>query len=117
MPITISKAPASIQPLAGRIESSRATKNIVHEIIGRTDTDVTFAGTALRTGSITMLFATPALALTAQTFLAAPGVFTLADSELPGNNMRFVISGSLSPERYTDESNLWTLSAEFNEVI
>jgi hypothetical protein len=115
MPTTITKALTSIAPVAARIESKRETRNQVHEIIGRTDPDITFGGTGLRTGSIVLLLPNHATALDAEAFLASPGVFTLDDSELLGLNMRFVASGSIGLEVF-DTLTHWVLTVEFQEV-
>jgi len=116
MPTTISKAPASIQPLASRVESKRESKNITHDIIGRTDVDVTFGGASLRTGTVEMLFSNHTAARAAEAFLAVPGVFTLADSELPGLNMRFVVSGAIEVAVWETITH-WTVKFDFTEVV
>lgn len=100
-------------------QSTRASKNILHDVLGRGDADVTFQPTGLRTGTLTMLFGSQALALAGEVFYAATGgKFVYTDTDFSGLSMTHVPSGNIVVA-YLDDTNGqgWTLAVDFTEVV
>jgi hypothetical protein len=96
--------------------STQTTGNVLHDIIGRTDMDVSFAAAGLRSGTFTFLFATLALALACRDLHASIGKVTLAVSDLPALNTVYVPSGSITVSQDAD-SLYWTVEVDYQEVI
>jgi hypothetical protein len=96
---------------------SRVTQHKIHEIIGRSDPDVTFGPTQTRSGSMTFLWESITLASAARDILAAPGSARLEQSDRPDLSMTFVITGDLSIAPDQQDPELWTLTVPFREVI
>jgi hypothetical protein len=97
-------------------ESSQQTGNILHDIIGRSDVDVTFAAAGLRTGTLTFLFGSLATVLACRDLHASIGIVVLADSDLPLVGMKYVTSGSIVVSQDADRI-YWTLAVDFQEVL
>ena len=97
-------------------ESSQQTGNILHDIIGRSDVDVTFAAAGLRTGTLTFLFGSLATVLACRDLHASIGLSVLADSDLPLIGMKYVPSGAIVVAQ--DQDLLyWTLAVDYQEVL
>ena len=62
----------------------RPSRNVIHEIPGREDSDVILHPSGLRTGTMTLLLADLATGLTAEAMHAAGTVMTLNFDTLPG---------------------------------
>lgn len=120
MSASISNGTSTITPLAVvGYESTRASGNILHSVIGRGDVDVSFAPTGLRTGTLTLLFASAALAIAAEVFYSATGgKFVYTDTDYTGLTMTHVPSGNIVVS-YLDDANGqgWTLAVDFTEVV
>jgi hypothetical protein len=117
MTTLISRGSTSVTPITVMgYKTARASGNVVHEILGRTDPDVTLRAAALRTGTLEFLFASHADAQAAEAILAGVGVITLADSDLPDIGMRFVLSGTLEMELEQTSRTAWTVTADYTEV-
>lgn len=96
--------------------SKRESRNVVHQVIGRTGDDVTLRPASLRTGTLTMLFANEADALACEQMHAAGAVFTLVDDDLSSTTMLYILAGSL-PRVLDDQTRRrWTVAVDFQEV-
>lgn len=89
--------------------------NIVHQVLGRADPDVTLRPASLRTGTLTLTFATAVDAADARRHHAAGGVFTLTSSTVPEANMSYVLTDTLGAVQ--GKAGEWTLTVDFHEVI
>lgn len=98
-------------------EAAQSSRNIIHNIIGRTDPDVTLKAATTRTGTLEMLFVSASEAETARDILANGAVFSISESETWINGFDFVLSGSISAALEDTTRNLWTITADFTEVI
>ena len=96
-------------------ESKRASRNVLHEVIGRPDPDVTLRPASLRTGTLTMLYATEAAAAACETMHQAAVVLTITDDDLATAGMSYVVSGSIT-RALTDSRKLWTVAVDYQEV-
>ena len=115
---TISAGTLTFSPeLVTAWETSQESRNVIHVIIGRADPDVTLKPASSRTGTLEMLFLTASAANTARGILGAGAVFTISDSETWLDGFNFVMSGTISAALEDTTRNLWTVNADFTEVI
>lgn len=98
-------------------ETAQASRNVLHTIIGKSDPDVTLKPSSTRSGTLEMLFLSASAANTARGILANGTIFTISDSETWLNGFDFVMSGTISTVLEDTTRNLWTISADFTEVI
>lgn len=115
---TITKDATTITPqlvLGYRAESQ--ARNVLHDILGRADADVSLREETLRAGTLSMLFLTKADAFAAYAFHTAGGTFSLADADVPEANMAFVRQGAMSIELDPQTRNRWVLEVGFQEVL
>lgn len=118
MSTTITKATVTITPLEVLgYQSVRKTGNLLHQVIGRNDVDVTFKAAGLRSGTISMLFPTQAAALQCEALYASPGIAVLADTDIPGIGMAHVPSGDITVTLDDESRALWTVDVQFQEVV
>lgn len=98
-------------------ESERETRTIVHTIIGREDPDITLRPAGLRTGTLTLVFATGAQATAAEIVLSFPQLLALADPDVPEVAMSFVVPpGRLAAKLDPESRRTWLLEVPFQEV-
>ena len=95
----------------------RASRNLLHPIIGRPDVDVTLRPAALRSGTLSLGFADRAEAWAAVGIHALPGRFTLIDPAVPEVDMTYVVAGPIAPELEDQSRELWIVSIDYQEVI
>lgn len=121
MTVTIQAETAPANPttplVAVGYSAARASRNIIHDIIGQAGPAVSLRPTGLRTGQLTLIYDDAALAAAAVALLARSAVFTLTDDELTLAGMRFV----LAPGQITNTINPatlrhWTITAPFQEL-
>lgn len=96
--------------------TSQDSRNVIHEIIGRQDPDVTLQAAATRTGTLEMVFTSASAAETArQAFVN--GTTFLIESDLTWlDGLTVVMNGSISTALEDVTRELWTISADFQEV-
>lgn len=117
MATTLTRAGVTITPTAILgYSSSRDTGNVLHDVLGRADFDVTFGPAGLRALTLKFLFPTLTAALTAEQLHTSVGKIILADSDLPLVNMTYVPSGRIGVE-LDDESQKWFLVVDVQEVV
>lgn len=98
-------------------EATREPGTVVHDVINKIYPDVTLRAAGARRGSLRMLFATEADAINAYAALAYLGVFTIADPDVPGIDMRFVVAeGDLLIGLDDESRKLWWVEVPFVEV-
>lgn len=94
----------------------RDSGNILHEIIGYSNTDVaSLEPASLRRGTLTYLFSSKADAFAADTMHAAGLVITLADLDVTEAGMTYVLDGRLELEQ-DDDRVVWLLTVPYAEV-
>ena len=116
---TITSSAGSITPMMVLVDGYSQTgeaANIVHELVGGTIA-VSLAPDLPRTGTLSLLFATPALAETAREFHTTGDVFTLVDSDTPQASMTYVRQGQMSVKINSDVTERWALEVGFQEVV
>lgn len=116
---TITSTAGSITPMLVLVDGysqSGTSANIVHELVGGTIA-VSLAPDLPRTGTLSLLFATPALAEIAREFHTTGDVFTLVDSDTPQASMTYVRQGPMSVKINSDVTERWALEVGFQEVV
>lgn len=113
---TITTDSLTITPtLVSDYDSSREGRNVIHQIIGRADPDVTLRPASLRTGRLEAIFADEAASLAAAAALATTETATLSDPAT-SVNMTFVL-GPSGVQRMPDPSRtVWVLTIDYVEV-
>jgi hypothetical protein len=114
---TISNGTTSITPtqVLGW-DTKQATRHILHDILNKSSHDVTMRLTALRSGTLKLLFTTASDAETARTFHAASNVFTLTSDEVTQVGMTYIVAGNISVTLDSKTLSYWTVSVDFQEV-
>lgn len=98
-------------------EATSEARTIVHTILGREDPDITLRPPGLRTGALTLVFATGAAAASAEAVLRFPQVLELSDTDAPNVAMSFVVAtGDIAPKLDPETRRVWTLTVPFQEV-
>lgn len=97
-------------------QASQPSRNVVHEIVGKSSPDVTLKPAGLRTGTLELLFLTSAEAETARTMFQSAQSFLIESDETWLDLFRFVVSGSISSALEDTTRNMWTITVDFQEV-
>lgn len=97
-------------------ESAQETRNVVHEIIGKSSPDVTLRSAKSRTGTLHTLWDNAADAETCRALHAQEGTFTLASDEIAQLDMTYVVSGAITVLLDEESRALWTVDVDFIEV-
>ena len=105
----------TITPLAvSEYSVEQEAGNIVHQVLGRTDPDVTLRPAGLRTGTLTLTFRTAAEGDDARRQHATGTVFTLTSSDVDVVNMRYVLADKLGTVQ--GKAGEWIITVGFHEV-
>jgi hypothetical protein len=97
--------------------SSRTAGNVLHTIVGRAGVDVTTKPAGLRSGTLRLLAATLADALSLEWLHAQAGVFSLVDADLPELSMDYVPSGAIRLELDDETRVQWSVEIDYQEVF
>ena len=119
MSTVITYAGGTITPeVVNGFESSRETNTIVHNILGRSDPDITYRPAGLQSGRLTLVFASGAAARAAEAALVVvPRSFQLSDPDAPSAGMRFVVAGGEVNIRFDlDTQTVWLVEIPFQEI-
>lgn len=114
---TITHSGGVITPtIVNGYSAARSPRSILHPILGRDADDVTFRPTALRKGTLKLVFALEADAHAAVEVLAVPQVLTLADPDV-NIGMEFVVAEEdIVPQLDDETRSVWIVQAPFREV-
>lgn len=97
-------------------DTSQTSRNVIHEIIGRQDPDVTLQPAATRTGTLEMVFTSASAAETARNAFVNGTTF-LIESDLTWlDGLTVVMNGTITATLEDVTRQLWTISADFQEV-
>lgn len=116
---TITHATGTITPnVVDGYEADIQARSIVHTIMGREDPDITTRPSGLRTGTLSLVFASRASAWAAIAALRIPQVLTLTDPDVPEVGMTFVVVGGAIRAQLDDVTrSAWTVEVPFQEVL
>lgn len=113
---TVSTPTQSVTPLlVSGWNTTRAPRTVVHDVLGRTDPEVTYRPAATRSGDLTYLFNNLSDAQRCESMHSSGVVLTLSD-ETTGT-MRYVVSGDVALNTETDRGSVWSVRATFREVV
>ena len=96
--------------------SSKSSRNISHNIIGKDGPDITLKPAGLQTGTLELLFLTSSEAFDAQWMLSQALPFLIESDESFINGMYFVVIGSISSALEDTTRSMWILSVDFQQV-
>lgn len=115
---TISNGTSTVTPVTVTgYAATRASRNVLHAIIGTPDPAVTLRPAGLRTGTLEALFDTRADAQSAVTILASDAALTFVDTDHPSISMTFVLDGDVTMALDDDTRALWLVSFDYQEVL
>jgi hypothetical protein len=116
MTTIFTKGTTSVVPLLlTDFASTRASGNVIHDIIGTSIPDVTFKPAGLRTGTLELLFADLTGARAAEAMFASVGVVIMSDTDLPDLNMTLVPAGNIALVLHDDRVH-WLVTVDYQEV-
>lgn len=117
MGATITHSTGVISPTSmTQWSASTPARTIIHEILDRSDDDVSFRPAGLRRGTLTLVFETGSDAYAARAILMRPEPFTLAHDRVPEVGMTFVFAeGDMGD--VLGRASEWTLTVPFREVL
>lgn len=115
---TISHSTGVIVPqVVDGYEAARELRTVVHDVINRSNPDVTLRGPGLRSGQLQLVFALEVDAVAAFAALSIPQVLTLTDPDRPSIGMQFVAAGGDLTVGLDDETrDVWIVNVPFREV-
>lgn len=115
---TISDGTTTITPeLVLGYETAQAGRNIVHDILGRPDPDVSLAPAALRAGTLNLFFLTAADADACRKLHARAAVFTYSATDTASTSMRYVLDSAGIGQALEDQTRKrWTVTIAYREV-
>lgn len=113
---TITSGSYTLEPFAVTgYDSARLSGNIVHQILGKSEPDITLRPAALRTGTLNLAFddeTDSAEAVTAHATSTDPFTLTTA---LGTVDMTYVVAGDI--RRTLDETRkVWTVAVSYQEI-
>ena len=104
-----------ITPLAvSEYAVEQEARNVVHQVLGRPDPDITLRPAGLRAGVLTLTFRTAAAADDARRQHATGTVFTIASTAVAVVNMSYVLTEKLTTMQ--GAAGEWTVTVGFQEV-
>lgn len=115
---TISDGTTTLTPLLVLgWSATRESRARVHQLIGRSDPDVTLRPHALRTGTLRILCADEVAAVAMEQLHARGVVLTLADDDVAAVAGAYVVSGPITTELDPQTRTRWVVTADFTEVL
>lgn len=117
MATTITYSSGTITPdLITGYDITRASRNVLHNIVNRADPDVTLNAAGLRSGTLSLIFGSKAAAFECSNAHGLATTFTITDDDVPEMNMKYVVSGNIS--LHLDDSRAaWTVTLDVVEVL
>lgn len=97
-------------------ESTRTARNVVHQILNRANPDVSLRPATLRTGTLTMLCASLAIAQSLEQLHLQDGIMRLQDADLPAAAMYYVPNGSITVTLDPEGRRRALVAVDFHEV-
>lgn len=115
---TLTHSTGSLMVFVNGYEATREARTIVHPILNRSEPDITLRPAGLRTGTLTLLIAEQADAVSAFGILSVPQVFTITDPDTPAIDMSFVTpeGGTIGIALDPETQDAWILTVPFAEV-
>lgn len=116
MATTITFGTSTLTPISVEgYDSASPVNNIVHEILGRSNPDVTLRPAGLRTGTLTLHFTNETQSRTAENLARTAGVGILISTERTTLGMTFVVGNGTVTRRLTEYGS-WVVTFPYQEV-
>lgn len=117
MPATISYDGSVVAPeLVLGIQHQARTRNVVHEILGRSAPDITLRPAASRSGTWRLFFLDEESAAAAFDLHTQPGVFVMDYPERPTSNMSYVPIGDVRITLDDTTRTRWVVEVDYREI-
>ena len=117
MTATITGYGDTIQPdLVMEYSTARDSRNVYHDVVGKSEQDVSLEVDGKRYGTLKLFFSARADAVDAFAALAQGVPYEFADTDIPQVGMRFARNGPIKLE-LTDDRNHWIVDMEYREII
>lgn len=119
MSATFSDGITTVTPIqVNGYQTARASRNVVHSIIGRADPDVSIQPAGLRRGTLELLFGNVVDAAACSDLHAESAIFTYTDTDVPLVSMRYVLQdgADLTTELDSDAGISWVVKVPYQEV-
>lgn len=116
MSTTVTDGSTTISPIL-RLDRSNVyeTRNKVHELLAG-GVAVTFGGQPLRSGTLSLLFASETAAQACLQMHLNGYVMQVADTSAPTLDMTYVVAGNLGAEKVEDTTDAWLVNVDVQEV-
>jgi hypothetical protein len=114
---TISDGATTITPiLVTGWESTRTAENVLHNIVGRSDHDVTYRPAGMRAGTLECLCESLEAALQLEALAAQPKRLTLTDPDHPSIGMTFVPTADIRVTLDDETRKQATVAIDYQQV-
>lgn len=114
---TITRGATTITPsLILGYSAETYSRNVIHEILGRPDPDVSLRDDTLRSGTLRLLFEFEADAIEALELHATAGTLTLSYPEISSTDMTYVRRDRMTLSLDLATLTYWVLEVGFQEV-
>lgn len=114
---TITDGVTTVEPLLVLGWSgTRPLRSVVHQLLGRTDPDVTLRASGVRTGSLEVLCADAASMQEIVDLHAAATVLTISDDVATFVDMTYVVAGEIAFGLH-EFRNRWVVTIPYQEVV
>lgn len=118
MTTTITDATSSITPdLVVGYDTERESRNVLHNVIGKAEQDVSLELDGLRYGTLHLFFESQTAAWVAYEQLGAIGTWELTDTDIPQIGMSFVRTGPMKMGLDPVSRRRWLIEMDYQEVI
>ncbi len=97
--------------------AERASRNVIHNIIGKAEPDVSLELDGLRSGTLNLFFESKVEAWAAFQDLGTLSSWELTDTDHPEINMNFVREGPMTMELDPETRKRWVVGMDYQEVI
>lgn len=118
MTTTITDSISSITPdLVLEYNTERESRNVLHNVIGKAEQDVSLELDGLRYGTLHLFFESKTDAWVAYDQLGAIGTWELTDTDTPEIGMSFVRQGPMKMGLDPVSRRRWIIEVDYQEVI
>lgn len=98
-------------------KSSRTARTVIHDILDRSDPDVSLRAAASRSGTLELLFADETAATNAETLHTGISVWSILDPDRASVAMSYVVAdGDIERELDDETRNAWVVRVPYREV-
>lgn len=102
--------------LTSGYQSSRQSRTVVHEVLGRSYPDITQFPMSLRSGNLTLVYDNEADSVECERMHTGGYVMTYSDSDLQSASMNYVVNGALTRELDPQTRTVWLVTVAYQEV-